>query len=183
MSTVVLHKGNLYGDRKVLVESMPMRFYDRAKISLSSCGQFGFSLQDPGVDMDNPGPQEMAMRRILEVLTLKIPQATKSLADIKNISDEDVALVGANWVVNTATLTFLCRGYRVRELRNTTGGVGSDVYAVIGMLDAGRSMEEAYTHASRISIVTGSKFDVIEQASLKPFIIGVRNGAGDLAQG
>lgn len=183
MSTVILYKGDLYGDRKVLVESMPLHYYDRAKINLSSCEQFGFSLQDPGVDADNPGPQELALRKILEVLTVKVPQVSTSLDTIDGVSDDDVKLVGGNWVANTATMSFLCRGHRVRELRNSTGGVGSDVYAVVGMLHAGKTVKQAYTHAARVSIVTGDSFDVIEQDSLKPFIIGVRDGTGDLAQG
>lgn len=179
MTTIIIHKGDLYGDRKVMIESLPMSFYDRSKIFTSSCGQFAFALEDPGVDPDNPLPQEKAIRKLLECLVIKPPRSAVAVREVMGIttqrfaeglSDEEKWLTSDIMVI-TRTMAFGSRHGRIRELNGRDFGHGADHFTLIGFLHAGRSIEDAYAWIGKNCPMTGGKFDVIRHEELKPFVI------------
>jgi hypothetical protein len=173
MTTLVIHEGKLYGDRKCLVETMPMSFYERPKIFKSSCEQFAFAVMDPGVDPDNPGPMEAKFRTLLEHLILKTPRSATQIRKILGL-DVDAEYDEEMWdrfLVITRTQSFGCTVGSVRELRNGSYGVGLEAYTVIGMLNVGMSPEDAFKWVGENTCLSGSTFDVIAQADLKPFVI------------
>lgn len=177
MTTIIIHKGDLYGDRKVMIESLPLSFYNRAKIFTSSCGQFGFAMEDPGVDPDNPLPQEKVVRRLLERITIKPPRASTSVVDILGLKLSELAAdpvayaLTGDVAVITRTMSFATRHGKVRELQGRDFGQGADHWTLLGLIHAGKSVEDAYAWIGKHCPMTGGVCDVIRHETLLPFVV------------